>query len=179
MQQNKITKELVLKNKVLKLGFSSALYKSDLDLFVHYANEGAKIDSKMVLHELLRLHCHYCGLSYTFRTVLYDFAWSVLDINPQFWNEEETENGFSDIGNHETEFYPEFDNKGYDVATLEYGEYLVTGLNMLKNNDLNKNELPVFCYALFVFFDRWKFKFNKEIISQVRGILKEEKENRK
>lgn len=179
MQQVNITKKIVLKNKVLKLGFSAALYKSNLDLFVLYANEGAKIDPKIVLHELLRLYCHYCGVSYTYRTVFYDFSWAVLEINPQFWNEEETENGFSDMGNHDAEFYPEFNSKGYDVATLDYGEYLVTGLNMLNNNVLNKNELSIFSYALFVFFERWKFQFNEDIISEVKEKLKEEKENLK
>ena len=98
MQQSNITNKLVLKNKVLKLGFSNILYKSDLDLFVLYANEGAKVDPKNVLHELLRLHCRFCGVSYGYRTVLYDFAWAVLDINPQFWNDEETENGFFRYG---------------------------------------------------------------------------------
>ena len=83
------------------------------------------------------------------------------------------------MGNHEAEFYPEFDNKGYDVATLDYGEYLVTGLNMLNNNVLNKYELPIFSYSLFVFFERWKFQFNEETISEVKEKLKEEKENRK
>ena len=30
--------------------------------------------------------------------------------------------------------YPDFDDKGYDTDTLEYGEYFVAALNLLKEN---------------------------------------------
>jgi hypothetical protein len=174
-KKKNITKGIVLKNKILQLGFKSSLYKADLDRFVSFVNLGAKIDTKIVMHELLRKSCYYCGLSSTYRTLFYDFAWAVLDINPQFWNEEEKENGFSDMSG--IDFYPDFDDKGYDTDTLEYGEYFIAALNLLKENEMDETMESIFCYGLFIFMERWKFQFNKEVMTNSMEVIKEEEEN--
>lgn len=173
---NKINKELVLANPVLKRGFNSKLYNGLLSSFIEYANKGAEADKTSIIGYLLKRAFKYCGISKTYFTIYYDFAWAILEKTPEIWNDEEKENGFSDIGSH-MNLFPEYDNKfdSYDVATLNYGEVLIGSLNILKEDETEHKDY--FCYAIYVYFDYWKFQYNNEIRLEVKAEIEEEEEN--
>jgi hypothetical protein len=181
MAVEQVTVKHVMKNKIMKLGFKSPLYAPYLDEFIQLINLGAQKDPLEVMRELIKLYERYCEVSYGLRTVFFDFAWAVLDDNPQFWNEEEKENGFSDLAAHMTEIYPELDPKtlNKDVASMEYGMYFINAMDLCFKAPLEDQVKPNFCYAMLKFFDRWSFQMGKEELEETKEFLKEKMENTK
>jgi len=181
MPLTEITQADIRSNKVLKLCFSRVMYKDKLESFLTAVNEGAKTDPATILRELLVLYEYYCEVSLGYRTVYFDFAWAVLENNPQFWTQNEKENKLSDLPVHIDHFYPENSgkHKEYDVATLNYGEYFVIGMNIISGKRIGEKVRPMFCYAMYLFFKQWSFQYNKEVLDEVREALDEEKEFRK
>jgi hypothetical protein len=82
-----ITKEEILQIPVLNFCFRSKFYKDYLDSFVQDINTGQHIDVYCIMHYLIKAVINYCGISLTYRTVAYDFAWAVLAANKSLWNE--------------------------------------------------------------------------------------------
>jgi hypothetical protein len=166
----------VMNNPLLKIGFSSKLFSDHLIPFVENVNKVGAANKAEIIGYLLKEACSYCGISLTYRTIFYDLAWAVLEKSPEYWDEEEKENGFSDIGSH-WDFYPEYKGEfdDYDVGTLEYGEYFVGCMGILEWKPARPD---YFCYGMFIFFDFWKFQYNPEEEKRFAEVLTEEEENR-
>ena len=178
MLETTITQKEILSNKILKLGFSK-FYKDNLEEFLKYLNDGANLDVKEILYCLIDRY-RKCRINTAWKTVFYDFAEAVLNMNPVFWNDEEKSNGFAEIGNHLQAFYPEFDDSSddefFDVETFYYVEYFEWGMDIFLDAGLDEKEKSVICFSMFQFFQRWKFQFSKEAMAEERQVLKDNNE---
>ena len=175
MLETTITQKEILSNKILKLGFSKE-YKDNLEEFIKLLNAGANLDVKEILYCLIGQY-RKCRINTAWKTVFYDFAEAVLNMNPVFWNDEEKSNGFAEIGNHFETFYPEFDDSSddefFDVETFYYVEYFEWGMDIFLDAGLDEKEKSVVCFSTLQFFQRWKFQFNKEVMAEERQVMKE------
>jgi hypothetical protein len=151
----KITQENIDSIPFLKTTFESRLYRKLLPVFMDYANQGAIMDVKTGMHDLLELACQYCGISLTYRTVAFDFAWALLSSVPEYWTDEERASVFCDLNDHIQEFYPENNGRfdDYDVAVLSEEDYFSVAVQMIKDREVEAEKLPIFCYAGYLFFE--------------------------
>lgn len=174
-----ITADQVMKNKILKLGFTCRLYAPYLDEFTEAVNMGAQLDPFEVMREMVIIYEKFGGISMGIRTVALDFAWAVMDENPQYWTDEERQNGYSDFPSHLDRIHPELDSKthNHDVATMEYGEYFIAGMDFCFLWPLEERLRPHFCHAMFRFFNRWSFQMDKEQVALAKDELRERMAN--
>ena len=181
MAAGQVTVEKVLKNKIMRVGFKSTLYSPYLQQFTDLVNSGMSKDPMEVLRDMMVVYSRYIHVSRGMRTVAFDFAWAVLDQNPQFWNEEEKSNGFSNLPSHQFQIYPELDSeaKNADIATLEYGEYFVYAMDLCFIRGLEDSCKNSFCYSMYRFFERWSFQMGKEEADEAKDIIKERIRNGK
>lgn len=179
MAAGQVTVEKVLKNKIMKVGFKCPIYSPYLEEFTEWANQGSTLDPVEVMRELVIIFEAHCGVSKGIRTVAFDFAWAVMDENPQFWSDEEKEKGFSDFPRHIKIIYPELDPKteNYDVSTMEYGDYFIAAMDFCFVWRLEERVKPHFCYAMYRFFNRWSFQIGKEEVESAKESIKEKMEN--
>ncbi|MBK8448709.1 MAG: hypothetical protein IPL42_01260 [Saprospiraceae bacterium] len=78
-------------------------------------------------------------LARTYRTIVYDFAWSILEEHPELWYEQEKQNDFCVLANHFKEYIPGYNDsfEKFDVTVLNEAEYIIGGFNLLLENELN------------------------------------------
>ena len=72
----------------------------------------------------------------------------------EFWTEEEKEAETSQISKHWQEYNLKMSIDAfskYDITIMEDGDYLITAMNII-NDHTNKNILPQFAYASYLFF---------------------------
>jgi hypothetical protein len=171
-----IDKENISANRLLELGFSRPMYAGHLDLFIEEVNKGAQADKALMIGYLIKQACKYCGISTGYRTAFYDLAWAVLQESPELWNEEENEEGISDLSAH-YDLYPDYKNEfdEYDVASLNNGEYFVICMDLMRNE---RQEHPdYFCYAMFVFFEQGNMPYDDEMMEEALEAIEEAEEN--
>jgi hypothetical protein len=172
-----ITKGDVLSIPLLKIAFENEQYGDLFDAFILNVNRGVEVEVPVLINKLIERTVHYRGVSMTYRTIAFDFAWAILEENPHLWNDKERETGFSDLASHWKEFYPEDDGQSehYEVATLEYGEYFVSAMDMIfVKNEIPKDYIPHFSYATYVFFKRWQFQYNDRVIADFKEAMSNE-----
>lgn len=170
-----LTKEIVNKNKVLSLAFSYRPFKDLLSDFILQANKAIDLDPTFMIRELLRSYVKYGKGSAGYRTMLFDFAWAVYEQHPELWSDEEREEGFSDLAARCTDIYPEMDPEmaDLDVFPFGYGQYFAVGIDFCFNARIDDDIRPLICRSMYIFFERWSFQYNEEILEETTEELKE------
>lgn len=175
-----VTKDDLLSVAVLRLGFEYEPYKTNLDSFISYINEGKDADAKKMMHYLISLAVDFCGISKTYRTIAFDLAWSYLQTQPAFWTPEEIEEGMSRLDDHWLEFYPEDDGTfaKYDVIVLNFAEYFVHAMNMLIKDYVADDKKAMFSYAAYSFFKTREFDDSEDELKEyLKDMLVQEDED--
>ena len=120
----------VYKRQLLSIpAFSKAFeykeYKDFQSSFLQNINEGSKIPPKQLLISLLQKYIEFCGISLGYRTIVYDFAWSILLEHPELWYEQETQNGLCILADHFKEYIPGYNDSfdKFDVTVLNAVSY--------------------------------------------------------
>lgn len=165
METKQITKEEILAIPAFNLVFAKEEFTPYLDTFISDINKGKEQDIKQVLGMLIEEYSNYCGISKGYRTVFYDFAGELLQQHTEFWNEEEKESGYAGLLNHFKDFYTEYDNEldEYDIAVFEDWQYMMYGLELLIGNNLNKEVIPAYSFAMYSFINNYFTIFNTDI----------------
>ena len=190
MESKEITKEEILQIPIIQLVFSREEFKGYLDTFVEDVNKGKDMGVKKLLAILIEEYCKYCGISLGYRTVVFDFANTILSQHHELWSEEEKEDGFVYLFKNFKKFYPEYDDDldEYDVTCLENWQYIEYSLNLLMDNELGDESKLAFSYAFYIFvkdffnhllFNNSEEKIAKELISISNGldVAKKDRDN--
>lgn len=165
-----LTQEIVNKNKVLSLAFSYKPFEDLLPDFILQANKAVDLDPSLMIRELLRSYVKYGKGSAGYRTMLFDLAWAVYEQHPELWSDEEREEGFSDLAARCTELYPDMDPEmaDLDVLMFSYGQYFAVGIDFCFNARLDDPIRPLICRSMYIFFERWSFQYNEEIMEETQ-----------
>ncbi|MFZ4415007.1 MAG: hypothetical protein ACOYOV_18115 [Bacteroidales bacterium] len=171
-----ITKENLLSIPIFNFGFELKSYKSHLESFLNDINKGRELEVTTIIHDLISLTVGFCGYSKSYRTVSFDFAWAVLDAHPSLWTQVERDRNYCQLSDHWLEFYPEcdgtFDN--YDVASLEELQYFTFAINMLIDNEIEEEYMPVFSYAIYLFFKDKSLESTDEEMKMYFGKMQDD-----
>lgn len=148
----KISKETVNSNPFIKQLLTAPEYTSQAAQILNDTITGSELDRKCIIAHLLKLACAYCGISLGYRTLLYDFAWAVLNHTPEYWSPQEIENEMSDLSSRIGEFYTEYHGEldQYDVTTMSVDEYLDTAIEFLEC-EATERDRPILCLGLYMF----------------------------
>ena len=170
MEKQQISKKEILEMPVFNLIFSRKEYTDFTEEFIYELNKGKAIDPKRVLYLMIEAYCVNCGISKGYRTVFYDFGGSFLGNHPELWNEKDKKNtyAFVSLCSYFKTFYPEYDNKldEYDVAVMQYWQYLEYSLDLLLNGDINGELKQAFCYCMYLFFIQMLDDYSQEMIEK-------------
>lgn len=175
MIKDQVTMDRLLAIPAFNKAFEYQQYKDVQESFLQNINKGSEIAPSMLLGLLIHEYCDNCGISLGRRTILYDFAWSVIDEHPELWSVEEIKNGYYLLSDHFKDFCPGYDESydKFDVAIMNAGEYLVGGFNLLKE-DILKPDLKSACsYAMFTFFKNGDFLEIGEVIEAIEFSIEE------
>lgn len=174
-----LTQETIHNNKALALGFSYSAFSPLLPNFMLEVNKGADLEPAYMVQELLKLYVQYGKGSAGYRTILFDFAWAVYEQQPELWSDEEREEGFSDLAARCNEIYPDLDPEmaDLDVLSFSYGQYFAVGIDFCFNSKIDQSIRPLICRSMFIFFERWSFQYNEEILEESTSDLEDWIEN--
>jgi len=179
MESKEITKEEILQIPIIGLVFSREEFKGYLETFVEDVNKGKYIDVEKLLAIMIEEYSKYCGISLGYRTVVFDYAYAILDQHHELWSEEEKEKGYI-LALDFKKFYPEYDNAldEYDITRLECWQYIVYSLNLLIDNELGDESKLAFSYAFYNFvkdfFKRTLLNNTEEKIAKELKVISKE-----
>ncbi len=146
-----ITEQLE-RNTLLNKYFKIKSVRSLKDEFFKNCIEGSTLDPYTSIEYLVKMAADECGISKGYRTVFFDFAWSILSANRQLWPDEDRDSGFTDLTNYIERHFPEQATilDSYDVSMMDKLDYFVEGMDLYMGEGIA--EKPIFCYALHLFF---------------------------
>ncbi|MBK8955215.1 MAG: hypothetical protein IPM34_06635 [Saprospiraceae bacterium] len=149
-----VTAKDILSIPAFKMVFELKKFEHRLAHFVEWTNKGGQLSASHVIKLLLQEYLKYRGISMGRRTVCYDFAWAVLEISPELWSNDEKQSGFCIMGDHLTDYFPDYiESPDDDVAILNVGEYVSGAFNIL-DEDIDQDDLrAAFSYAMYVFMN--------------------------
>ncbi|MBK8483167.1 MAG: hypothetical protein IPL31_02115 [Saprospiraceae bacterium] len=149
-------------------------YKTIQVAYLQYINEGSKIPPKQLLISLLQKYIEFCGISLGYRTIVYDFAWSILEEHPDLWYEDERESGFCVLAHHFKEYIPGYNTsfEKFDVTVMNEAEYIIGGFNLLLENELEYDLKPAFSFAMFTFFKNYEVIDMQELTESIEEHIK-------
>ena len=179
MESKEITNEEILQIPIINLIFSREEFKEYLDTFVKDVNKGKDMGVKKLLALLIEEYCKYCGISLGYRTIVFDFAYAILNQHHELWSEEDKEEGYI-LGFDFKKFYPEYDTvlDEYDITRLECWQYIVYSLNLLIDNELGDESKLAFSYAFYNFvkdfFKRTLLNNTEERIAEELKVISKE-----
>ncbi|MFZ1424929.1 MAG: hypothetical protein WAS55_13995 [Saprospiraceae bacterium] len=177
MQLNEITNEELLSITAFSKVFEYREFKAIQNSFLQHINEGSKIPPKQLLISLLQKYIEFCGISLGYRTIVYDFAWSILEEHPELWYEQEKQDDFCVLANHFKEYIPGYNDSfdKFDVTVLNEGDYLVRGFNILREDIIEPDLKSAYSYAMFTFFKNGDFIEIEEVIEAIENSFEEVK----
>jgi len=173
-----IQKEEILEIPVFNLVFSREEYTKFIEDFVIEVNKGKAIDPKRVLYLMIEAYCDNCCISKGYRTLFYDFGGSFLGNHPELWNDEDKSdsNDYVVLCKYCKTFYPEYDDAldEYDIAVMEYWQYLSYSFDLLLNNEIKGELKQAFSYCMYLFCKQMIEDYSQEMIEKVLAEITEE-----
>jgi hypothetical protein len=116
--------------------------------FRNYLEQGKQMKKRRILYLLVEMYMEYCGVSATYRTIAYDFGWSVFS---RYAENEDTEfTGDESFCKIMSRFHPEYTDErygDYDLLLIKEKEYPSVCMEMLEEQKYNAERCAAICYG--------------------------------
>lgn len=126
-------------------------YAQHYDAMVDCIQVAQKVEPAEIIGRLLEKSCYYCGISTTWRTILYTFAEGILCLHKELWNDEELKEERIFLHNHFKRFYPEYKGEfeNYDITLLQPAEEWFYSFKMWQDGFVSDDLKPAFSYGMY------------------------------
>jgi hypothetical protein len=122
-----------------------------IDVFNRYADLGKQMDKRHILSLLIDMYMDYCGISLSYRTVVYDCAWAVFK---QYAKNEPSEFSGDEyfcevMGQINPDYTEEYDK--YDIGIVESERYADCCIGILDDYRGDAERCAALCYGFQVY----------------------------
>jgi len=123
--------------------------------FYSYQRKGYEMDKKRIMYLLSEMYMEYCGISLTYRTVVYDIGWKVKDEYVSDGNNEfDINDSFQKVMSKINPSY-NIEDDVWDVASISNVEMIKCCFDMMAENDEEK--CAALCYGIEIFMKNEKW----------------------
>ena len=129
--------------------------------FCDYLRMGKQMDKRRILYLLVEMYMENCGISITYRSLVYDFAWSVF---MEYAKNEQTEfTGEEAFYLIMSKFHPEYSDEeyfDYEVLCIKENEYPHLCMKLLEEENYDSERCAAICYGFNCLWEKMKKNSN-------------------